>query len=861
MRKGAGSSRPGRLTLWLLLLCLSGCATLPRLPEEQTHPGGRAFEPSYWLVLLDDAPVALVSDWGMGSGALQVQGDGRVEHVTVQHASPVQLLPLVERREGGRRVVFHDDGRAGQSARVNAWIRALSQQRYREVDTALEALGWSERDDAALELMKALWEDDLALLARAPEGRLLLERLYDELTAGNVSEEELHQAQRLLALEAQRLSPEDFVARTLSPETKRFSYREGGFTVFNDTPLSAHRGEAGRIVVELSSRSYRPEYAGESKTLPGLRMALEPDEVIGVRLYDEGEVMVYAPALFLLQLSHADDAHAAGKALEAAGLGLGFGAGVLAEAGVAVPLRVRVLLACDQVALALGTATSLIREHRGWIRLRFGREGEEFLRWTDVVNSGAALYGMTRLVMGGTGLVLGGLRASYTHFLAQVRQAKGLTPEELETLAGLQRDMEGLLSPWERVETAPSVPRAGTQRSASAGVKAEAAPSAPKVKVVQLQRTRAAESVPTPKLAQRVGPPMTPAPARAPAVAVGEDALAATGTDGPVVSVKQPTGVSRQGTPVASAADGPGEGVKPSVPGVAPSTPSKGTEAPSRVSRPSREPLDEKPVQALRLVRAGREVAEPTDAELTESRFLEIEAEATEGRLAGDAAALRQSWPRLEQPLPGAENNRWWPRFCEYFESRLAEIEQFERGQRATRPKNPLGWEAYKGFKETVERGTEYGRHISTVLQEELTLPPKQRTLLPSFSKARVDSSVGVAKDGFENTLFVDHMVIDMESIGEGKTPHVECFSDKSRAFKKMTEKNLERAVAQDIDELKAKYGSPLEIRRPGHPLFGKKVDVSRLHLVYDLEGAKDYEDAIRRAAGEVPTDVMVHFR
>ncbi len=37
-----------------------------------------------------------------------------------------------------------------------------------------------------------------------------------------------------------------------------------------------------------------------------------------------------------------------------------------------------------------------------------------------------------------------------------------------------------------------------------------------------------------------------------------------------------------------------------------------------------------------------------------------------------------------------------------------------------------------------------------------------------------------------------------------------------------------------DLQEVHAKYSGIVEVRRPGHPLFQQRVEISQAHVVYD---------------------------
>jgi hypothetical protein len=50
-----------------------------------------------------------------------------------------------------------------------------------------------------------------------------------------------------------------------------------------------------------------------------------------------------------------------------------------------------------------------------------------------------------------------------------------------------------------------------------------------------------------------------------------------------------------------------------------------------------------------------------------------------------------------------------------------------------------------------------------------------------------------------------------------------------------------------------------VEIRRPGHPLFGRKVHASRLHLVYDEQGiTPEFKRELTKRAEKL--NIELHF-
>src|SRR5205814_540668 len=137
---------------------------------------------------------------------------------------------------------------------------------------------------------------------------------------------------------------------------------------------------------------------------------LNETDIVGVKFYDEGGVVSFFPALYLLQLENESTRVALEKAGEAFGIGLtlGFGgagaAGGEAAAGTAevstlarvgAGLRTGVIWA-DRIAFTLDIVNSIIQEHRGWIIETFPEHGRSFVTSLDQVTAYVRIYGLVR---------------------------------------------------------------------------------------------------------------------------------------------------------------------------------------------------------------------------------------------------------------------------------------------------------------------------------------------------------------------------------------------------------------------------------------------------------------------------------
>ncbi|HLM47880.1 MAG TPA: hypothetical protein VK458_28715, partial [Myxococcaceae bacterium] len=243
--------------LWAVLL--AGCAASgPRVKPEALAPA-----PAVWLLDVQDAPVALLEVSHLAPGdRVEVKSQGPELQVSLRFAHGVRRS---------------EDSDSGQGARPRL-TRAVREARYEGARRALAEVAEREQDDVSREVVAALPEEALRRMALHREGNLLLESLFDAMTSGHVRPEELEQAARLLAAEAQRrhLTPEAFVRAV--ERARIFPYEAMGLTK-GGAPLTAGKQEDGMIWVHLTPRSFEDKYRAEAATLHGLEYVLEPDEL------------------------------------------------------------------------------------------------------------------------------------------------------------------------------------------------------------------------------------------------------------------------------------------------------------------------------------------------------------------------------------------------------------------------------------------------------------------------------------------------------------------------------------------------------------------------------------------------------
>ena len=122
-----------------------------------------------------------------------------------------------------------------------------------------------------------------------------------------------------------------------------------------------------------------------------------------------------------------------------------------------------------------------------------------------------------------------------------------------------------------------------------------------------------------------------------------------------------------------------------------------------------------------------------------------------------------------------------------------------------------------------------------------------------------VTDNTGLQLEGRANPVYVDQLAVDTAPHGPGRPPSVHSFSNKQHDFSGKSLDEMRKQLRSDSWEATAKYGGVVEVRRRGHPLFGQKVRVSQVHIVYDGTGlASQLKDALLEAAPDL--GIQLHF-
>jgi len=249
------------------------------------------------------------------------------------------------------------------------------------------------------------------------------------------------------------------------------------------------------------------------------------------------------------------------------------------------------------------------------------------------------------------------------------------------------------------------------------------------------------------------------------------------------------------------------------------------------------------------------------EAAALEARLAEAEALESGARLPARMEELARHRPSVQQPPPGvvASNGRWLD-YVAYWERRYEELAGTRpRPPSAPPTKPPLVWNSYDAFLGRFHRAMEFQREVARVLKVEVGLAKGARQWLRGLEQPLVMENVGLAHEGRASLTYVDQFVVDEASLRPGQRPAVHSFSNKQREFNSLSRQEIEKQLGADVKEALTKYGGMVEVRRPGHPLFGRKVTVSRVHLVYDAKGMTPEAKKTLNSASEL-YDIELHF-
>lgn len=274
---------------------------------------------------------------------------------------------------------------------------------YAFIREVLDEVGPATEDNVAAALVDELAPQRLEILAATPDGRATLDILYDAMITGDVSPFEREQAGRILKAKMKRIPSEQYVAQIEHPMIFPMQNFPGISQV--TSCYAVFRAVIQNRKVHVYYDATEPlrtcqRYRDDVQTLLGGKVTsylglgsvgldLDPDQIVGVRDYDEGETLHTVPALQLIDFANQMERDFRAKFETVVIIGATLGAGGLGGAGVrelaakvvegeatkAALWTARALLWADRVAMAVPVVSMVANEHRDWILTSLGIRG------------------------------------------------------------------------------------------------------------------------------------------------------------------------------------------------------------------------------------------------------------------------------------------------------------------------------------------------------------------------------------------------------------------------------------------------------------------------------------------------------
>jgi hypothetical protein len=392
---------------------------------------------------------------------------------------------------------------------------ALLALRYDYIMEVFDQLPSKWDDNVGAELIGMASVDRLQLYALSPQGRKMLNILYEAIITGDVSDFERKQATKIL--EATKISQSSYVAQQQA-SLLTFAVRNQGFTRDCYAVFSAELQPNGNVKVWYNSvriwqcDMFKEDVATFPDRDPMRPRELAPDTLVNVHLYDEGGAIVPVPAIALIDysnqsknktLSLAETAFITGLTVGAGGLGgtaveaqaegAAWGArastwaaryGETAEAWAAfaakvAPWAARASFYLDRVAIVLPVLADIVEENRDWIKENVPF-GDEIVTGVEKTNAIIAYYGYARLGIDGIRFAKGQIKA-----VLKAREAGGI-PSSLDAaerarLQKIDSNSQELLHQLDETEKALQAEQVAQQQAAAApapGTSGSAAPAA-----------------------------------------------------------------------------------------------------------------------------------------------------------------------------------------------------------------------------------------------------------------------------------------------------------------------------------------------------------------------------------------------
>ena len=364
-------------------------------------------------------------------------------------------------------------------------LGSVTEGRYRDVITKINDLSSDIEDNVASHFVELQRPVDLERYAASTDGRAMLDVLYAAIITGNVTDFEKMQADRILVAKAKvapPAPPKEYLAQLEQEQQYIFPLRmqktfRSSYAVFKAT-LQPN----GKVKVLYDDEIHfwdADMFKEDFKNLPPYRIAstgfeLNPDELVWVKLYDQGEKNKPIPLEPIPAIALIDYANQAMRQsfsvgatafetglLIGGGLGAFSGAGVeqvaadvvVGEASVTALRLARVVLWSDRISMVLPAISLVINENREWIVEKFPNAGPALLGVLDQANRIAQYYGLAQMGVAGARYLKSKLGPALEGWRAERAALKGeLSPKQDSVAGGIDGAVELMLTEADQAE-------------------------------------------------------------------------------------------------------------------------------------------------------------------------------------------------------------------------------------------------------------------------------------------------------------------------------------------------------------------------------------------------------------------------
>jgi hypothetical protein len=320
----------------------------------------------------------------------------------------------------------------------------------------LKEVGSRAADNLSAEILVRMSDKEIDQF-RGPmedfQGKGALILMYEALITGDVSSNERQQAQRIINSKLRLKSPAGYLAEKQGGKRLStggpmpiFPVRFSG--IFRTSWATPHVKLDEDLMVHISYPVHNcadDMFKKECKTFAPMGTTLHPNEIVGVKNYEQGGAPIsYMTALQLIDYANQSHSATMGNIITVATLPLGWGAGAAikgaATLGRAARLGFWFARNADRIQNAIQIAAIFVREQRVWILETLGPSGQILIDTIEAADQLATIYGFAQ--MGHMGIQLAGKMRKSTREARDAARTLNLDAEDVKVFDHLNDQAE-----------------------------------------------------------------------------------------------------------------------------------------------------------------------------------------------------------------------------------------------------------------------------------------------------------------------------------------------------------------------------------------------------------------------------------